>query len=118
MSINNSNLDIPIEVSQVIAPRPKLALRTAVEDVFWQMGGSEAMFQWVGESTVNKRIFYKDILPKMIPREMRGEITGADGGPMKMVIEWAGVEQEKTPLPSIALAHIVSEVIQANNEED
>lgn len=83
------------------------------------MGGPEAMIKWVGESTVNKRIFYKDILPKLIPREVRGQIGGEGGGPMKMVIEWAG---GASPNPTVAtttsaIANTITGVL-ASSEED
>ena len=115
--MRNQDIDIPIDPTEVLPPRKKHALREAVENVFWQMDGAEGMLRWVEESTVNRRIFYKDILPKMIPREMRGEITGADGAPMKMVIEWAGDSNTPQELVSTALSTVVSGVIQANNEE-
>jgi len=77
----------PPPVVEVIMPRRNL--REAVEDVFYDLGGSEGMISWVKESTANRRIFYKDILPKLIPKQLTGEFSGPQGGPMRMVVEWA-----------------------------
>lgn len=71
-------------------PREKINMRTVLEDVFTELGGTEGVTSWVRQSTANQRIFYRDMLPKLIPREERHEHTGADGGPVKYVIEWAG----------------------------
>lgn len=73
-----------------IMPPKRKDLRTCVEDVFHEMGGAGALRDWIRESTVNKRIFYKDILPKLIPKDIRQELTGKGGEPVKMVISWQG----------------------------
>jgi hypothetical protein len=81
------------QLPEVIPVAPKVLrqnLRDAVEDVFWDLGGPAGMMDWVKESTANKRIFFKDILPKLIPKQLNAEFGGAGGGPMKLVIEWQG----------------------------
>lgn len=51
-------------------PRPKkLDMRAVVENVFDSLGGEEGMVTWVKKSTANERIFYREMLPKLIPRE-------------------------------------------------
>lgn len=115
----NQDLEQTPTTPQVKVLRPKAALREAVEDVFYNMGGPDAMLKWVQESTVNRRIFYKDILPKLIPREVRGEIGGKDGGPMKMVIEWAqGDVRPAIEATTGAIADTIAGVIAATNDED
>lgn len=92
-------------------------LREAVEEVFWEMGGPEGMMGWARESTANKRIFYKDILPKLIPRELRGEITGKDGGPMKMVVAWEGDVPSSAPA-GLALQAVTDILISQDQQDD
>lgn len=82
-----------VEVLPPVSKQPspvalRKSLRSAVEDVFWELGGTEGMIKWAGESTANKRIFYKDILTKVIPREIQGQLTGGDGGPVRIQVEW------------------------------
>lgn len=62
-------------------------LREAIEDAFYDMGGIDDLKAWVAQSTVNKRIFYKDILTKVIPKQVDAEISGKDGKPI--VFQWA-----------------------------
>ena len=81
-------------------PRSRKDLREAVEDVFDGLGGTAALIAWAGESTVNRRIFYKDILTKVIPKHVQGEFGGIDGKPIKMVVEWAGDSPVKESIPS------------------
>lgn len=101
----------------VILP-PRKALREAIEEVFYKIGGPEDMINWVQESTVNRRIFYKDILPKLIPREMRGEIGGRGSDPIKMVIEWATQPNIPSAVTTSAISSMVSEMVASNNTED
>ena len=92
---------------------PRKNLREAVEDVFWDMGGPEGMMTWARESTANKRIFYKDILPKLIPKQLTGELSGPGGGPMKLVVEWAGELPASAPAGTAlqAIADVVTQVV-------
>jgi hypothetical protein len=98
----------------VLPPIKHIDMRQAVMDVFRELGGVSAMLTWAQANTANTRIFYKDILPKVIPRQ--AEITGEGGGPVKMVVEWATdpsldlrnslPEQAKKPAAVLALAAI------------
>lgn len=92
-------------------------LREAVEDVFWELGGPDGMMKWTGESTANKRIFYKDILPKLIPKELRGELTGANGGPMKLVVAWEGDVPASAPAGAVlqAVTQFSAECLDADD---
>jgi hypothetical protein len=76
--------------------RPKTNLRDDIEEVFSQLGGPSGMIEWVRESTANKRIFFSQILPRCIPRETK--ITGGDGGPMRMVVSWAGEQPPQSQM--------------------
>lgn len=111
----NSTLPANISPQQPVAtPRLRKDLRKSVEDVFEDLGGADGLVNWVKESTVNKRIFYKDILTKVIPRQLTGEITGAGGGPVKMVVEWQGptvIMPEQNAAPAEIVMDMVTEMM-------
>lgn len=96
--------DDPQEVAvqpKVCAPVKPRNLRFAIEEAFERMGGTDGFVTWIGESTVNKRIFYKEILPKVIPKEVQAEVSGPGGGPVKMVVEWAGGPKDPSPAAAV-----------------
>ena len=101
----------PTEV--VVMPRKNL--REAVEDVFYNLGGTDGMITWVKESTANRRIFYKDILPKLIPKQMIAEFSGPQGGPMRMVVEWAEDNGRDMTQPVNA---VMSAITQAVSDDE
>lgn len=88
--------------AQVLPPQPT-NIRTAIGDVFDQLGGVQGFANWVNESTANKRIFYKEILPKVVPREVQAEVSGPGGGPVKLVVEWAGGPVDHSPAAATVL---------------
>lgn len=96
----------PIE--DAVANPPEVVrgnLREEISEVFHRMGGVEAMLTWAKASTVNTRLFYSNILPKVIPRQT--EISGADGTPVKMVVKWSSDESldvRNKMLPILTLA--------------
>lgn len=98
----------------IVLPALRKDLRTCVEDVFHDLGGGAALKSWVQESTVNKRIFFKDILPKLIPRDIRQELTGKGGEPMKMVIQWQG---DQSPVMGEAASTLMKAITDVATEE-
>lgn len=109
-------LPLPIDAPSkaLTTPRLRKDLRRSVEDVFEELGGSDGLVSWVKESTVNKRIFYKDILTKVIPRQLNGELSGPGGGPMKMVVEWQGptvILPEQNAAPAEVVMGMVTEMM-------
>ena len=98
----------------IVLPTLRKDLRTCVEDVFHDLGGGVALKSWVQESTVNKRIFFKDILPKLIPRDIRQELTGKGGEPMKMVIQWQG---DQSPVMGEAASTLMKAITDVATEE-
>ena len=106
----------PPEISSpslTVVPKLRRDIRSAIEDVFAEMGGSDGMVKWITESTVNKRIFYKDILPKVIPRQVQGELSGPGGAPMKMLVEWQAPPQDEPKLnPAQAVLGIVTNFVE------
>lgn len=51
--------------------------KQAIAEAFDKLGGTQALVTWAGESDDNKRVFYAQIWPKLIP--VQTEITGKDG---------------------------------------
>ena len=105
-----------------VLPAPKVrpkTLRDEIEQAFQRLGGVDALVNWAEESTVNRRIFYSVILPKIVPREMSAQISGDDGGPIRMSIEWLAPTPQTPPLPEPAAAamNIVNQVILDAEDE-
>ena len=93
-------------------------LREMVTEVFVDLGGKEAMMAWVNESTINRRIFYKDIFPRLIPKEVNSKISGTDGGPVRMVIEWDAPPQPMpAELPAGSLLSIVNAIASGDDND-
>lgn len=49
-------------------------LRDDIIEVHEKLGGTQGMLRWAQESDVNKRIFYSQILPKVLPKEIQAKI--------------------------------------------
>lgn len=49
-------------------------LRDDIIEVHEKLGGTNGMLTWAQESDVNKRIFYSQILPKVLPKEIKAEV--------------------------------------------
>lgn len=58
-------------------------VREAILKVADGLGGAEGMLEWAQSDPVNARIFWSQIYPKVLPKEIKQEITGADGGPIQ-----------------------------------
>lgn len=59
-----------------------LDVKGAIEKVANDLGGPTRMLAWVKEDSANERIFWSQIYPKILPKEIKAEHTGADGGPL------------------------------------
>jgi hypothetical protein len=92
----NMSDDTPNPGAPPAPARKKINLREAIEDTFDALGGVEGLTTWVKSSTAHTRLFYRDILPKVIPKEVQATHASPDGGPVKMVIEW-GAPAPPTP---------------------
>lgn len=108
----NASPEPPVQVVTL----PRKNLREAVEDVFHELGGTKGMIDWVKESTANRRIFYKDILPKLIPKHIQGEFSGPDGAPMKMIVEWCDPTAPTTAVNPAA--QVMSAVCQSIADDE
>jgi len=93
--------------------KKKTNMRDCIEEVFEKLGGTGGMKDWVLESTANKRIFYRNILPKIIPKEIQAEVAGKDGGPL--IFGWAGVP---TDVASPEAMKAAAEKVAVKPEDD
>ena len=59
------------------------SFREAVEMAADKLGGSDRLVAWCREDTQNERLFWSSIYPRLAPLQ----VTGADGGPLKVVVE-------------------------------
>lgn len=60
-------------------------VRDAILQVADGLGGAEQMLVWAQKDPVNERIFWSQIFPKLLPKEVKQELTGPDGGPLETV---------------------------------
>lgn len=109
ISDNPSSPDevIPEAILAVPVAPKRLNMRTAIEEAFARTGGVDGLVTWINQSTANKRIFYKDIMTKVIPKEMTGELTGKNGENVKFKFCWDGGGEDEASPSSIAMQAIM-----------
>lgn len=56
--------------------------KTAISEAFEKLGGIKALVTWAEKSDDNRKIFYSQIWPKIIPLQ----VTGEDGGPIQAAV--------------------------------
>ncbi len=86
--------------------RPKGALnhltqsvKQAIEIVAEGLGGAERMLAWVQADKANERLFWSQIYPKLLPKEIKAEHHGPNGEALRFGVlavpvltdEWEGV---------------------------
>lgn len=71
---------IPPSTPQRRAP---VDFRQVISDAFEALGGTDGFVKWVQASTVNKRIFYKDIMGKVLPRAEPIVINNSNSMPVQ-----------------------------------
>lgn len=59
-------------------------VRDAILQVADGLGGAEAMLTWAKADPVNERIYWSQIFPKLLPKEVKQEVSGPDGGPIEV----------------------------------
>jgi len=64
-------------------------IHDAFESIGEQEGltGLQAFTQWAA-NPANKSQFYTQIWAKLIPKDIKQEVSGKDGGPVRMSISW------------------------------
>ena len=86
--------DDPLLPPETKPHRKKIDFREVMEDVFTSMGGTNGMVAWVQSNTANQRVFYRDMLPKMFPKEAPPLLNLPGGGSGKLIFEWGGGEAD------------------------
>lgn len=61
--------------------------KVAVQMAFEGIGGIPALIQWAN-NPANQGQFYTQIWSKIIPKDIKSEVSGQDGGPVKLSISW------------------------------
>jgi hypothetical protein len=59
-------------------------VRDAILTVADGLGGADQMLSWAKADPVNERIFWSQIFPKLLPKEVKQEVSGPDGGAIDM----------------------------------
>lgn len=59
--------------------------KQAIEFVAQGLGGAEGMLRWAQTSEVNERIFWSNIYPRMLPKEIKAEVDADVGLTVKIV---------------------------------
>ena len=91
--------DSEVEKEEVAASKPSAKnLRSAMERVFADMGGEQGMVAWIKQNTANERVFYRDIVPKLIPKESTVKLTDPEGGPATIRFVWEGGQADPAKL--------------------
>lgn len=61
--------------------------KAVIHLAFDDLGGVERLVDWAN-NPANLGTFYSQIWSKIIPKDVKAEVGGPNGGPMKLVIEW------------------------------
>lgn len=56
--------------------------KQAISDAFEKLGGTPALVMWAEKSDDNRKVFYSQIWPKIIPLQ----VTGEGGGPIQAAV--------------------------------
>lgn len=78
----------PPEIRRALDHQPGMA--DVVKDAFQRMGGRAAFSRW---AKANPDVFYTKVVPKLIP----AQVTGADGGPLQVVVSPPAPLTERVP---------------------
>jgi hypothetical protein len=61
--------------------------KAMIQLAFEDLGGLPRLVEWAN-SPANLSQFYTQIWSKIIPKDIKQEVSGAEGGPVKMSISW------------------------------
>ena len=56
--------------------------KDAIAEAFDRLGGADRLVAWAQEDPDNEKVFFTQLLPKLIP--VQTEITGKDGGDIRL----------------------------------
>lgn len=76
-------------MAKVITTNKELKLDTklSIQNTFDELGGWQGLAAWA-KNPANTSQFYTQIWTKIIPKDIKSEITGSEGGPVKLSICW------------------------------
>lgn len=77
--------------------------KAMIQLAFEDLGGLPRLVEWAN-NPANLTAFYTQIWSKIIPKDIKQETTGVDGGPVKMAISWMAAE-EATIVPEVVNNH-------------
>jgi len=64
------------------------AAKDAIAQAFNRLGGTDGLVSWAEANDDNRKAFYTQIWPKIIPLQVSGD---DEGGPLRMVLEQSDV---------------------------
>lgn len=62
--------------------------KAMIQLAFEDLGGLPRLVQWAN-NPANISQFYTQIWSKIIPKDIKSEVGGKDGGPIKMTVSWS-----------------------------
>lgn len=67
------------------------AAKEAIAEAFENMGGIQALVEWAGKNDDNRKVFYSQIWPKIVPLQIGGE----PGNPLRTEMDLTGLSDEQ-----------------------
>ena len=61
--------------------------KACIQLAFEDLGGLQRMVEWAN-NPANLSQFYTQIWSKIIPKDIKSEVSGEGGGPVKLVMTW------------------------------
>ena len=61
--------------------------KAMIQLAFEDLGGLPRLVEWAN-NPANTSQFYTQIWSKIIPKDIKSEVSGKDGGPVKLVMAW------------------------------
>jgi hypothetical protein len=95
--------------------------KAMIQLAFQDLGGLPRLVEWANQPQ-NISQFYTQLWAKIIPKDIKSEVTGENGGPVKYEMSWAGAppetlsstDPEDTELLELATSGVI---LEAHDEE-
>jgi hypothetical protein len=68
--------------------------KAAIQLVFENLGGVPRLTEWANSSPQTLASFYTQIWPRIVPKDIKSEITGAEGKDLVIKIVQFGTDQD------------------------
>jgi hypothetical protein len=79
--------------SHIARPVDRIDARLVIQEAFEGLGGLPRLIEWANRPE-NLSQFYCQIWNKIIPKDIKSELVGENGGPMKLKISWISSIEE------------------------